>query len=258
MTTDNEAHAEKPLNGFLVLLLIIPWAVVYIGFPAPSIHKLLRLDRLPQQLEIFSYLLHLIPVLGLPILVFWFLGRKERARAPMGGLEVIRTPAQTKRGRPVTVFRDFEALDLKEFTSPGLGLLLDAPPSWVEGGDGKVFQVIEPDTGTEISASAYENPGVTPEEWAGLRFKIVEQGMPYLQCVATSYRMDSYGWKGIASEYEGVFPGGAEKKRYLVLCVCTDSKTYSITITALLNVFEQHNLFYRWLLQTKLELGQRS
>jgi hypothetical protein len=147
----------------------------------------------------------------------------------------------------------FDSLELKPFASL-MGLVLHAPKTWIDTGDPQNFQVQEPDTATVITASGYENQGLTLERWAQLRLQAVEQGMPYLRVYQQPYRVQGTGWNGIAAEYEGVFPSSPDTKRYLVLCLCTDKMILSITVTALLGAFKQREPFYRWLLEKKLEL----
>lgn len=55
---------------------------------------------------------------------------------------------------------DFSKLELKTFYSAGFGLVIHAPPTWLQGDDADVFQLKDPATGTEIAASAYQNPGI--------------------------------------------------------------------------------------------------
>jgi hypothetical protein len=149
---------------------------------------------------------------------------------------------------------DFSHLKLKTFVSPDFGLVFNAPDTWVQGHDQQCFQVADPATGSAFTASAYENPGLHLEQWANLRFSAVEQEMPYLKCVRTPYGIKGRNVGGIASEYQGVFPDSGSNRHYLVFCLCTDKMVISFTITALVEVFAEQEAFYRWLLQTQLDV----
>lgn len=148
----------------------------------------------------------------------------------------------------------FGGLDLKQFASPGIGLVLEAPVSWVDSGTPQHFQVRDPETDTQFTASAFQNPGMALEQWTELRLTIVVQEMPGLKCVRQPYALRGSFGTGMASDYEGVFPGGAVQKHYLVLCAVTDSQVLSVTVTADTEVFNTQEALYRWLLETKLDL----
>ena len=148
----------------------------------------------------------------------------------------------------------FEKLALKSFFSPAFGLVFSAPVNWRQIDDAKYFQVVDPLTGAEFTASAYANNGLFLEQWATLRTSIVAQEMPYLKCVRNSYGVKGRHVSGIASDYQGVFPDSGKNRHYLVLCLRTEKFLISFTLTAAVEDFEQHEMFYRWLLQNKLDI----
>lgn len=49
---------------------------------------------------------------------------------------------------------DFAKLELKPFASPAFGLVFAAPANWRQVDDTRYFQVIDPQSGTEFTASA--------------------------------------------------------------------------------------------------------
>lgn len=148
----------------------------------------------------------------------------------------------------------FANIKYKTYASPGFGLVLDAPDSWIEGEDETCFQLVDPENGTEITASAYQNQGLWLEQWANYRFSVVDQGMPYLKCAKPSYGIRGTQVSGIASDYCGVFPESEKDRYYLVYCLRTDDKLISLTITADKEVFLENEEFYRSLLTDKLDI----
>lgn len=148
----------------------------------------------------------------------------------------------------------YEKLSFKTFFSPTFGLVIDAPDTWIEVDDPQFLQIVDPTTDTQLTASAYENNGVWLEQWANIRFSIVDQQMPYLQNVKESYGVKGKNVSGIASDYKGVFPDSGLERYYLVMCLRTDAFLISITITTSPEVFEKNEKFYRWLLQNQLDI----
>jgi hypothetical protein len=148
----------------------------------------------------------------------------------------------------------FANIKYKTYASPGFGLVLDAPDSWIEGNDETCFQLIDPSNGTEITASAYQNQGLWLEQWANYRFSIIDQGMPYLTCVKPSYGIRGRNVSGIAADYCGVFPDSGKDRYYLVYCLRTDDTLISLTITADRAVFFENEELYRSLLTDKLDI----
>ena len=129
-----------------------------------------------------------------------------------------------------------------------------APASWRKGDDPRYFQVLDPDSGAEFTASAYAANGLFLEQWATLRNSVVAHEMPYLKCVRDSYGMTGANVSGIARDYRGVFPDSGLERHYLVLCLRTEQFLISCTLTAKVEDFAVHEVFYRWLLQNKLDV----
>jgi hypothetical protein len=138
---------------------------------------------------------------------------------------------------------------LRPFASPGFGLVLNAPESWRDNSDENLFQVVDPATETEFTASAYENSGMGLQAWADARLAVVEKGMPYLWQIKAPYQVKGAGWIGRAAEYQGTFPGRDYESRYLVLCLVTDRGLISFTVTASVAEFAAHEALYRRLLE---------
>lgn len=246
MSTEYSAKTPKTIHGFWLLLIYLVWAAVNI-YAAPSLHQLFGLNRLPAKFEILSYALHLIPFLGLPIVFFWYLARRERQY----DMEFIPNDPAKKSDSAA----QFSHVKLKDFVSPGIGIVFKGPESWIETQNLDVFQVIDPSTGSEFTASAYENPGLILEQWGTLRNTVIEQEMPYLKLVRDSYGVTGNHGGGIAKEYQGVFPSSGLNRHYLLLCLRTDRMVISFSITASLEVFSKQEAFYRWLL-TRLDIYQ--
>ncbi len=150
-----------------------------------------------------------------------------------------------------------ESLQLRPFISPGFGLLFHAPETWQDASDQDFFQVIDPMTDTQFTASGYQNPGISLRQWADARLTIVGQEMNFLSHFAGPYAVQGTSWSGIASEYQGHFRQGSVKSHYLVLCLRTEQRVISFTITANAEVFAENRSVYRWLLENKLELLDR-
>ena len=148
---------------------------------------------------------------------------------------------------------DFSRLKLRNFISRGFGFLLKAPWSWQDRSNEQLFQVVDPETGTQFTASGYQNPGISLEQWAEARLAVVAQGMPYLSPVKAPYAFSGASWNGIAAEYRGIFSETEDESHYLVLCLRTDKSVISFTISTLTEVFVENEALYRWLLETQLD-----
>lgn len=154
----------------------------------------------------------------------------------------------------VPTAEDFSRLNLRKFVSPTIGLVFDAPASWHDNSDEDLFQVIDPQTDTQFAASAYENPGLSLQQWGTARLGMVNTKMPFLRPVTAPYEMKGVAWTGIAAEYRGVFPGNDYETYYLVLCLRTDELTISFTIAARNGAFEKNHALYYWLLRRQLDI----
>lgn len=149
---------------------------------------------------------------------------------------------------------DFSNHKLRRFISPALGLVFNAPVHWQEDADSQYFSVGDPQTGAHLTASGYENPGMTLAQWAQARLGTITQAMPFLRVIEPPREMQGAAWTGIIAEYQGVFPEHDEESRYVVLCLRTDASLFSVTFSASGEDFERNAALYRWLLQTQLEL----
>lgn len=153
-----------------------------------------------------------------------------------------------------TASRGFEKLEFTLFASPGFGLVFAAPANWRQVDDARYLQVIDPESGAEVTASAYENNGLFLEQWATLRNSVVARQMPYLTCVRTSYGVKGLHVSGIGVDYQGVFPDSAQNRHYLVLCLRNEKLLISVSLTTSVEDFAAQEEFYRWLLQNKLDI----
>lgn len=150
----------------------------------------------------------------------------------------------------------FDAIALRQFVSPQTGLVLQAPAHWEDTSDSTCFQVSDSQTGTQFSATAYQNPGMTLEAWAQTRLSAVAEMLPSLYQHERPYPVEGRGWRGVAAEYGGQFPDSEEDVRYLVLCIATDSALVSATVVAPTAAFFDQRPFIDWLLRNRLELYQ--
>ena len=148
---------------------------------------------------------------------------------------------------------DFAQLPLRTFASPGIGLVMSAPLSWVEAGDEKVFQLRDSASDLEFNATAYENQGLDLPRWAELRLGAVVSEMPYLRPYGAPRPLRGIAWQGFAGEYQGVFPGGTLEKRYLVVAIVARNMLVSATVTGNVEAFQANERLLRWLLQNKLD-----
>jgi hypothetical protein len=149
---------------------------------------------------------------------------------------------------------DFSKLKLRKFLSRGFGLILKAPKSWQDRSDENFFQVVDPETGTQFTASGYKNSGASLQQWSEARLAVVDHEMPYLSQVKAPYSATGINWTGIAAEYRGIFPDVEEKSHYLVLCLHTEKMVISLTVTAQADLFAQNEALYRWLLEKQLDM----
>jgi hypothetical protein len=150
--------------------------------------------------------------------------------------------------------QDFSQLKLRPFVSLGFGLVFNAPEAWEDRGSQDHFQVVEPGTGTQFTASAYQSPGATLEQWMQSRLGAVEKGMPFLRRVKAPYELQCPAGTGVAAEYRGVFPQTDYETHYLVLCLVRGTLALSFTVSARSEVFGRQEALYRWLLQNQLDI----
>lgn len=146
--------------------------------------------------------------------------------------------------------------NFQPFASPGFGFLLFAPPGWMENSDEKHFQVIDPATGTQFTASGYDNPGIDLEQWAEARLGMLADGMPFMKRLCPPYPLSGNGWHGIATECRGTFPGDEKESHYIVLCFMSGARLVSFTITASVEAFHTHEALYRDIVKSRLLLTQ--
>lgn len=147
----------------------------------------------------------------------------------------------------------FPQLKLRDFISTGFGLLLRAPRRWQDQSDEALFRVLDPDTGTQFTASAYRNPGLDLAGWAEARLAVVDKEMPWLRRVRDPAPVQGNSWQGIAAEYRGVFPEEAHESHCLVLCIADSDSLISFTVVAETEVFAENETLYRWLTERQLD-----
>jgi hypothetical protein len=148
----------------------------------------------------------------------------------------------------------FAALPLRRYTNTSFGISFNAPSSWLDTSD-EYFQISDEENGAEFACSAYlNNNGLSPEAWANARRAAVEKNMPFLQPMTGLYQMDGRFGTAFAAEFSGVFPESRTPSRCLVLCLHTQEKLISFTVTSPETQFVKHEALYRWLLATQLTL----
>jgi hypothetical protein len=151
---------------------------------------------------------------------------------------------------------EFSGLKLRRFISPCFGVVLNAPQNWQENSNEQLFQIIDPLTDTQFTASGFENPGMALLQWADALFSSSAKGMPFLKAIKAPYAVEGVDWSGLAAEFQGTFPDRDYQSHYLVLCLCSEKVLVSFTVTARVAAFAENEAFYRWLLQTQLALYQ--
>ena len=144
---------------------------------------------------------------------------------------------------------------LLRFESASYGLALDAPASWQDESDEEYFQVVDPETDTQFTASAFTNPGVTRAQWTDARLASTEKGMPFLRPAAPRHEVQGAGWTATCAEYTGTFPEAEHESRYLVLCLWSEGRVLSMSVLAKADVFAAQEALYRWLLQEHLHFN---
>ena len=83
----------------------------------------LSADQLPGSLQKFSYALHLILLLGLPVGLFWEIGDRDPLRDALAGIEFIPNEMVPDDKPPAP----YAQLPLRQFVSTGSGLVFTAP-----------------------------------------------------------------------------------------------------------------------------------
>lgn len=157
---------------------------------------------------------------------------------------------------------DFSGVILQRYFSPATGIVFNAPEAWVETADEQTFQLRDPQTNMQCTASGFDNPGRSVQQWADTRFAAIAETMPHLRLVTGAHRIMGADWgdrvQGIAAEYQGVFPDSDEESHYLVVCLRTDQVVISLTICAHKPAFAAQEAFYRWLLLNQLDVADVS
>jgi hypothetical protein len=155
---------------------------------------------------------------------------------------------------------DFSGLVLQRFSSPGIGIVLNAPEAWRASTEGHVYHLFDLQHGSQLSAIGVPNSNLSVQDWNELRVRKVAEEMPYLKQVKRPYRLDGDNWddrtRGVASEYRGTFPGMNEPSHYLLLSLWTQQALCCLTISAPAAAFDASDAFYRWLLQTQLSVQE--
>lgn len=147
---------------------------------------------------------------------------------------------------------DVAALQPRRVTNPALGLEFYIPGAWEKVRNPKAMQFHDPLTNTKLEASGFARPGVAMNQWLGMRLPVVTQEMSFLKVVGDSYPIQGEGWRdriqGVATEYQGIFPGDDAPSHFLIACLRTDQVLICITITVKSDVFEANRPLYKWLL----------
>lgn len=149
---------------------------------------------------------------------------------------------------------DLSTLKLREFVNSSFGLVFNAPESWQETTEDLLFGIHDPKDDIQFTASAYAIPVESVEDWADIRFLVVDSQMTYLTQVQYPYELKGAGWTGIAAEYQGKFPNDDYETYYLVLCLKNGDIWISLTLVASTKTFVENEGLYRWLLKNQLTL----
>ncbi len=169
--------------------------------------------------------------------------------------ELVQAPPLAPKAKPDS---RFASMELQRFFSPGFGIELQAPMSWKEIRDDKFFQVIDPDTDTQFTASAFARTGISVQEWADMRLSIVNQQMRYLTQVEPPLPFIGKGWgeriEAVVAEYTGTFPGKDYESHYIACCMRSEQFLISFTVTAKASVFREQEDLYRWLLANAVDV----
>lgn len=150
---------------------------------------------------------------------------------------------------------DLAMVNARPFVSPGLGLLLWAPSDWDETGDADFFQVCDPVSGAQLTASGFENPGLSADQWAAARFAVVNREMPWLRPDLPPRAFPGAYGDGFAADWRGVFPDGEAETHYRVLCLHRPDKLISFTLAVEAARFEAQADFFEHLLSRGLCLA---
>ncbi len=145
--------------------------------------------------------------------------------------------------------------ELKRFINPLSGIVLTAPSHWVDHSSPESFQVIEDETGTQITATVYENRNdYELKGWAKLRFQAVDERMPYLTFDKNYFSIPGPNWTGYASSYTGTFPEDDKVSKYVVIAFIKHKKLVSLSITTANEVYEKNKHIYQKLVTENFDL----
>lgn len=141
---------------------------------------------------------------------------------------------------------------LKKLRIDNFNLLsLSIPVGWVARRLPERLRYRDPVTQTELTVSAYRNPGLSYIQWADARLPAFAAAHPWLTRTRDRYEFNGPGWWGWAEEFDGVSPASGVPLHYLTLCFKNKLRLISVTVTATPRVFSENEELYRMLLQGK-------
>ncbi len=162
-------------------------------------------------------------------------------------------PAAAEKPKP----SPFAQLSLIPIISPGVGLLFKAPAHWQHQSDTETLHIVDPDTGAQFMAKAYQNPGLSMPDWVKYRRAMLRKAMPQLQEHGPEYQMRGSNWAGQLQEYSGQLPGQEHASRYRLICLRpldqgSSPPLITLTLSATETAFAKQQNLYNWLLACQL------
>lgn len=146
----------------------------------------------------------------------------------------------------------FASLSIREFRVDNFNLrCLSIPVGWIDRSLPELLRYRDPVMKTELTVSAYRNPGLSYIQWADARLAAFAAAHPWLTRTRDRYEFNGSGWWGWAEEFDGVPPVGGVPLHYLTLCFKNELRLISVTVTATPGVFSENEELYRMLLQGK-------
>lgn len=148
--------------------------------------------------------------------------------------------------KDISVARLIPVIDLK------LGIVLFAPEDWKkqEGGD---FRLVDPAGTVELSARRLDPSDQSLTQQVISRVQQILQKNTFLKQTGAP-RPDPGINMGIVTGFCGIFPGQSHESRYQIRYVQNGNHVIELALMASTDEFSIQESFFRWLLQTQLDI----
>jgi hypothetical protein len=134
---------------------------------------------------------------------------------------------------------------LVRYFSPGKVFSLLLPTDWKQTNKGKSFAVISRNENVSVNGSAFHTkPDMDLKKFADTRWKVIGEKQPFYKRIKGPYDLEMPGYKSVAADYEGVWPGTKGITHYFVVCTQAGDTLVSLAFTMTKDEFLRNGDFY--------------